>query len=179
MKSLLSENMLRFGTKNLSESSKRALTLESIMQTIHENGLASAVKSRLDEAFAANYWFTKSQDLSTDTNYAYDITPSGAWNNIFGIGKNFGTIFVQVPKTAKTLADVDAALKRPDGIGIQFEANGPKKGPTAVEALSSKKSWYTGKDKYGKPYAYGVNVTPNTIYQALLVTIGNMMGISA
>lgn len=44
---LLSENMLRFGTKNLSESSRRNLTLESIMQTIHENGLASAVYNRL------------------------------------------------------------------------------------------------------------------------------------
>ncbi len=35
MKNLLSENMLRFGTKNLSDSSKRRLTLESIMQTIY------------------------------------------------------------------------------------------------------------------------------------------------
>ena len=44
---LLSENMLRFGTKNLSEGSRRNLTLESIMQTIHENGLRTAVMNRL------------------------------------------------------------------------------------------------------------------------------------
>jgi hypothetical protein len=47
---LLSENMLRFGTKNLSEGSKRNLTLESIMQTIAENGLKSAVMNRLLES---------------------------------------------------------------------------------------------------------------------------------
>jgi len=50
MKNLLSENMLRFGTKNLSESQKRALTLESIMQTINEHGLAKEVRRRLTEA---------------------------------------------------------------------------------------------------------------------------------
>jgi hypothetical protein len=47
MKNLLSENMLRFGTKNLTESSKQRLTLESIMQTIYENGLTHAVRNRL------------------------------------------------------------------------------------------------------------------------------------
>ena len=50
MKNLLSENMLRFGTKNLSESQKRALTLESILQTINEHGLAGEVRQRLSEA---------------------------------------------------------------------------------------------------------------------------------
>jgi len=49
MKNLLSENMMRFGTKNLSESQKRKLTLESIMQTIEEYGLHYEVKSKLME----------------------------------------------------------------------------------------------------------------------------------
>ena len=48
-RNLLSENMMRFGTKNLSEGSKRTLTLESIMQTIAEHGLKSAVINRLLE----------------------------------------------------------------------------------------------------------------------------------
>ena len=49
MKNLLSENMLRFGTKNLTESAKRKLVFESIMQTIKEHGLQSAVKRELNE----------------------------------------------------------------------------------------------------------------------------------
>jgi hypothetical protein len=49
MKNLLSENMLRFGTKNLSESAQRELVLKSIMETINEHGLHNAVRSRLME----------------------------------------------------------------------------------------------------------------------------------
>jgi hypothetical protein len=49
MKNILSENMLRFGVKNLSESNKKRLTLESIMQTINEHGLVEEVKQRLIE----------------------------------------------------------------------------------------------------------------------------------
>ena len=47
MKNLLSENMLRFGTKNLSEAAKRELVLKSIMETINEHGLHNAVKRQL------------------------------------------------------------------------------------------------------------------------------------
>jgi hypothetical protein len=47
MKNLLSENMLRFGTKNLSESAKRELILKSIMETIDEHGLHGAVRQHL------------------------------------------------------------------------------------------------------------------------------------
>jgi hypothetical protein len=49
MKNLLSENMLRFGTKNLSEGQKRKLVLESVMETIKEHGLHNEVKRRLSE----------------------------------------------------------------------------------------------------------------------------------
>ena len=49
MKNLLSENMLRFGTKNLTESAKRKLVFESIMQTINEYGLQKAVRQNLTE----------------------------------------------------------------------------------------------------------------------------------
>jgi hypothetical protein len=47
MKNLLSENMLRFGTKNLSESIKKELILKSVMETINEHGLHNAVKRQL------------------------------------------------------------------------------------------------------------------------------------
>jgi hypothetical protein len=50
MKNLLSENMLRFGTKNLSESAKKKLVFESIMQTIKEHGLTNAIRKQLTEA---------------------------------------------------------------------------------------------------------------------------------
>ena len=51
-KNLLSENMLRFGTKNLSEGAKRNLVLESVMETIIEHGLRYEVKRRLMLEFA-------------------------------------------------------------------------------------------------------------------------------
>tara|TARA_R110000868_G_scaffold44694_3_gene149002 strand:- start:7356 stop:8099 length:744 start_codon:yes stop_codon:yes gene_type:complete len=60
MKKLLSENMLRFGTKNLTESAKRKLVFESIMQTIKEHGLQSAVRRSLlteGDAPEKNYFF--------------------------------------------------------------------------------------------------------------------------
>jgi hypothetical protein len=50
MKNLLSENMLRFGTKNLSESTKKKLVFESIMQTIKEHGLTDVIHKQLTEA---------------------------------------------------------------------------------------------------------------------------------
>jgi len=49
MKNLLSENMLRFGTKNLSEAAQRELILKSIMETINQHGLHEHVKYRLME----------------------------------------------------------------------------------------------------------------------------------
>jgi hypothetical protein len=47
MKNLLSENMFRFGTKNLSESAQKELIVKSIMQTINEHGLNNAVRRSL------------------------------------------------------------------------------------------------------------------------------------
>lgn len=49
MKNLLSENMLRFGTKNLSEAAQRELTLKSIMETINAYGLHNEVRRHLME----------------------------------------------------------------------------------------------------------------------------------
>jgi len=48
-KNSLSENMLRFGVKNLSESNKRKLTLESVLETIKDYGLEKEVKKALTE----------------------------------------------------------------------------------------------------------------------------------
>jgi len=48
-KNLLSENMLRFGTKNLSEWQQRELIVKSIMETINQHGLHGDVRNRLME----------------------------------------------------------------------------------------------------------------------------------
>jgi hypothetical protein len=49
MKNTLSENMMRFGTKNLSESAQKALIVKSIMQTINEHGLNNVIRKKLTE----------------------------------------------------------------------------------------------------------------------------------
>lgn len=49
MKSLLSENMLRFGVKNLTESQQRELVVKSIMETIDQHGLRNVIYRRLTE----------------------------------------------------------------------------------------------------------------------------------
>jgi hypothetical protein len=50
MKTTLSENMLRFGTKNLSEAGQKELIVKSIMETINQHGLHGAIKKHLTEA---------------------------------------------------------------------------------------------------------------------------------
>ncbi len=52
MKNILSENMLRFSTKNLSESARKELVVKSIMETIDQHGLRNVIKRRLTEAVA-------------------------------------------------------------------------------------------------------------------------------
>ena len=47
LQNLLSENMLRFGTKNLSESQRRILAVNAIMETINRNNLHNEVYRRL------------------------------------------------------------------------------------------------------------------------------------
>lgn len=75
MKNLLSENMLRFGTKNLSEAAQRELVLKSVMQTINEHGLHNAVRRRLTEADAPS---DKEAHIKTD--YA------GQFNDAYKLG---------------------------------------------------------------------------------------------
>lgn len=70
MKNLLSENMLRFGTKNLSESARRELVLKSIIETINEHGLHTAVRQKLTEAEvpADPSWLTTAKDVLAGKN---------------------------------------------------------------------------------------------------------------
>jgi len=70
MKNLLSENMLRFGTKNLSEAAQRQLVVKSIMETIDEHGLHGAIRRRLMEQQvpADPAWMTKAKDALASQN---------------------------------------------------------------------------------------------------------------
>jgi len=52
MKNILAENLLRFGVKNLSESSQKQLVVKSIMETINQHGLHTEVRRALTEADA-------------------------------------------------------------------------------------------------------------------------------
>ena len=49
MKSLLSENMMRFGTKNLTEAAQKELVVKSIMETIEQHGLTNVIRKKLAE----------------------------------------------------------------------------------------------------------------------------------
>jgi hypothetical protein len=49
MKNLLSENMLRFGTKNLTEAAKKELVINSIMETIDQHDLNQVILKKLSE----------------------------------------------------------------------------------------------------------------------------------
>jgi len=78
MKNLLSENMLRYGTKNLSESQKRKLTLESIMRTIEEHNLQNQVYSKLTEQMSVGPVTTSTSvdfKQKPDLNQVYKLQP--------------------------------------------------------------------------------------------------------
>ena len=49
LNTLLSENMLRFGTKNLSVAQQKQLIVKSIMETINQNGLSYEIRKQLRE----------------------------------------------------------------------------------------------------------------------------------
>jgi hypothetical protein len=117
MKNILSENMLRFGAKNLSESNKKRLTLESIIRTINEYGLVEEVKMALNENVIER---TVAGDLASifpagtmygsknlDTNF-YIKTPDGT-------EYNFGVPFY--------LTAADKVIKQMKEDGVELDQN--------------------------------------------------------
>jgi hypothetical protein len=78
MKNLLSENMMRFVTKNLTEAAKKDLVVKSIMETIEQHGLQLEVRRALTEADAPGKDFAFKDD-------------SGLWDNARKIGVKFGS----------------------------------------------------------------------------------------
>ena len=55
MKNLLSENMMRFGTKNLTETAQKELVVKSIMETIEQHGLSNVIRKKLSEQADPKY----------------------------------------------------------------------------------------------------------------------------
>lgn len=97
MKNLLSENMMRFGTKNLSESQRRKLTFESIMQTIEEYNLQFQVHSKLTEQLGS------AGPIKTTATQNWDSIP------------NVQTIYKQNPDLTKIGKSIGEDLKSADG----------------------------------------------------------------
>jgi len=80
MKNILSENMQRFGTKNLTEAAKKKLIVKSIMETIDQHGLHKQIKSALNEQFnadnVANIWIQALKGVGTDEAKAWTAISS-------------------------------------------------------------------------------------------------------
>ena len=95
MKNLLSENMMRFGTKNLSEAAQKELVLKSIMETIDQHGLQLEVRQALTEADqpkpgatieleAAPAWDSYKKDDNYDVLVAQSPSAIGKASKILG-----------------------------------------------------------------------------------------------
>jgi len=103
MKNLLSENMLRFGTKNLSESAQRELTVKSIIETINEHGLHNEVRRHLIEGST-----TTIETILTNANDGEPIT------DLFMLGKTY-TTNNSYAAYSPAMADKDSIILFPKG----------------------------------------------------------------
>ena len=105
MKNILSENLLRFGVKNLSESQKRALTLKSIMETIDAHGLRQEVRKALTEG-----------DVPSKPNA--DIVIGKDANTVtYKESENFEPLVIQSPTSLKEASTILSTLMKLVGQG--------------------------------------------------------------
>jgi hypothetical protein len=126
MKNTLSENMMRFGTKNLSVSAQKELIVKSIMETIDQHMLHGIVRHRLTEAPGAPYdpWLEK----------AGMTWPMGLK---FKSQENFEA-FITAPNTKLTTADQKGApsLFTQDPKTKQFVVKNPGGAPNTTYDVS-------------------------------------------
>jgi hypothetical protein len=84
MKNTLAENMMRFGTKNLSEAAQKELVVNSIMETIEQHGLYLEVRKALLEQLNPNAIIqqikTAMAGLGTDNMSVYNAVVRGIKN---------------------------------------------------------------------------------------------------
>ena len=104
MKNILSENLLRFGVKNLSESQKRALTLKTIMETIDAHGLHTEVRRALTEADAPS-----KPDAIIDIGYygttvGYKMDKPGGYKTLNSDGTSI--LVMQSPTSIKEASNI-------------------------------------------------------------------------
>jgi hypothetical protein len=120
MKNLLSENMLRFGTKNLSEAAQRELVLKSVMETINEHGLHTDIRRHIMEQIKEDpAWLTTAKDkLAGENDYGYlsigiikagssYVMPADTWVTPLYYGQYYGVITkgsTWKPSTSLTVA---------------------------------------------------------------------------
>ena len=89
MKNLLSENMLRFGTKNLTLDQQRELVAKSIMETINQHNLANVIKKKLSEQSAG-------ADLKASGMSGQDIKRVGVIDKRLGISQKYQGIAMKI-----------------------------------------------------------------------------------
>jgi hypothetical protein len=153
MKNILSENMLRFGTKNLSGRAKRELVVKSIMETINQHGVGNDIRRKLSEQQTAgssvpssitiNYdngmlrfnQFFKNGDLVWDTNAIFKGS-SGTPGTLTLTEITFVPSFEAPPGTAA----VAVPLVKPFSVTCPIEAGGAS--GSTWEALQN--SWSAG-----------------------------------
>jgi hypothetical protein len=102
MKNLLSENMMRFGTKNLNEAAKKDLVVKSIMETIEQHGLHLEVRKALQEA----------NDPKPNAEIKFTTNKIS-----FKQGPNFEPLVVQSPKSLGDAARILGTMMKLIGSG--------------------------------------------------------------
>ena len=186
MKNILAENMLRFGVKNLNESD---------VEKLHQTSLTEDDVASKNQIAAPNYWIDKMEVLGGGSTKQYNFTnfekdkvtdrTTGMVGNVTGRESNVGQF--TVPNSIKGYDNIKAYLETGKGGGngyFDFDVNktdqtmvniparitGAKTTPkAAIAAYNAMKSWRTGKDRYGKPYSYGVNAEGVTTVWELIV----------
>jgi hypothetical protein len=175
MKNTLAENLLRFGVKNLKDADKQKLS-----ETV------------LTEAFQKNYWI---DSITKDPNSAmYTINVTGNFAAKLGLevqrnalmgpwNQDLLSVQLKPGQVVNTIQDLDKYLSTPQsGFGaIQFmnlqTGKGAFQNEKAAAKLKTIKSYYKGVNpQTNKPFEYGVNVNPNTLYQMLLESMMGALG---
>lgn len=130
-KNLLSENMLRFGTKNLNEWQQRELIVKSIMETINNNGLHGEIRKRLTEADAPGkgFAFEASSMFSDAKKLGVKFKPAG-------FDKNGNAVLEGGPYAYQSATSFTEASTVLQGIIKVLGTTGTKENDPLVKALA-------------------------------------------
>lgn len=140
MKNILSENLLRFGVKNLTEAQTRALTLKSIMETIDAHGLHTEVRRALTEA-----------DAPKDANAVIDFSVQGnVGESGFKLAPGTNSILVmQSPTSLKEASTILGQIMKLAGSG---QAESPQMIDTVKQITKNNYPMILWKVRYGSTF---------------------------